>query len=228
MKKLGLLATACLLGASLSVSQAQTSQGTLTFGGGLGFTSSSSKGSIKAGGTTTDFTGPSGSEFSIMPGVGYFVSDNLAVGLDLYFGSASDKEVDGDDYEKVSASMLGVTPYLRYYIMPTETFGFTATFGIGFASGSTKFENKTGGTTVTADGAKVSDLEIGIRPGIVFFPTENIGLEASFGFVGFASSTSTLKIDDNTETKVSGSTIGLNANSISPTFSLGFRYYLGN
>ena len=73
---------------------------------------------------------------------------------------------------------------------------------------------------------KVTDLEIGITPGLVFFPTNKVGLEASFGFVGFSYRTSKTDLGGGDELKISDSTFGLNANSIRPNFSLGFRYYL--
>lgn len=109
--------------------------------------------------------------------------------------------------------------------MVADNFGFTGTFGVGVAFGSSKEEEKNGNTTTTTDGPKVTALEVGITPGLVFFPTNKVGLEANFGFVGFSSVTSK-STNGSTETKVSNSNFGLGANSISPTFSLGFRYYL--
>jgi hypothetical protein len=70
MKKIALstfLAAATIFGAN-----AQTSQGTLFFGGGLGFSSSSQKATAKSGGTTVETDGEKSTEFSIVPGVGYW------------------------------------------------------------------------------------------------------------------------------------------------------------
>lgn len=79
MKKVNILTLVFIFAAAVS-SFAQTSAGTLFVGGGLGFSSSSSKTTIKGGGMTVDVDGPKGTEFSILPGVGYFIADKLAIG----------------------------------------------------------------------------------------------------------------------------------------------------
>ena len=226
MKKVNILTLVFIFAAAAS-SFAQTSAGTLFVGGGLGFSSSSSKITAKSGGTTVDVDGPKGSEFSILPGVGYFVADKLAIGLDLSFATGSLKETEANgDYEKSTSTTIGFTPYARKYFMVADNFGFTGTLGVGVAFGSSKEEVRAGSTTVTNDGPKVTALEIGVTPGLVFFPTNKVGLEANFGFVGFSSRTSKADLGGGDELKVTSSTFGLNANSIRPTFSLGFRYYL--
>jgi hypothetical protein len=229
MKKIALstfLAAATIFGAN-----AQTSQGTLFFGGGLGFSSSSQKATAKSGGTTVETDGEKSTEFSIVPGVGYFVADKLAIGLDLSVSTSSVKTPDpgpgnAGDYEKVSGTTFAFRPYARKYWMLADNFGFTGTLGVGVGFGSSKVETKSGNTTVTNDGPKVTNLEIGVTPGLVFFPTNKVGLEANFGFVGYSSTTAKTDLGGGGERKVNSSTIGLGANSISPTFSLGFRYYL--
>ncbi|KOY84939.1 hypothetical protein AD998_01140 [bacterium 336/3] len=228
MKKINLLTIAILFATAMS-SFAQTSKGTLFVGGGLGFTSSSGKFTTTLGGTTIESDGVKSTTFSIVPGVGYFVADKLAVGLDLSVNSSSVQVPDNndpDDYEKTSGTSFGFTPYVRKYWMVGDNFGFTGTFGAGVAFGSSKIEEKNGNTTVTNDGPKTTDLEIGITPGIVFFPTSKVGLEANFGFVGFSSTTSKTDLGNGNESKFTNSTFGLSANSIRPSFSLGFRYYL--
>lgn len=226
MKKVNVLTLVFIFVAAVS-SFAQTSAGTLFFGGGLGFSSTSSKTSISGMGSNTTVDGPSAMEFSIVPGVGYFIADKLAVGLDLSISSTSNKETEANgDYEKVSATEIGFTPYVRKYFMTSDNFGFTGTFGVGVAFGSSKIEDRNGNTTTTNDGPKTTALEIGITPGIVFFPTNKVGLEANFGFVGFSSVTSKADLGGGNEAKSTVSSFGLSANSIRPTFSLGFRYYL--
>lgn len=228
MKKISLLTIAILFATAMS-SFAQTSKGTLFLGGGLGFTSSNGKSTLKFGGTTVESDGVKSTNFSIVPGVGYFVADKLAIGLDLSVNSSSIQIPDNndpDDYEKTSGTSFGFKPYARKYWMVGDNFGFTGTLGVGVAFGSSKVEEKNGNTTVTNDGPKTTDLEIGVTPGIVFFPTNKVGLEASFGFVGYSSSTSKTDLGGGDELKVTNSTFGLSANSITPTFSLAFRYYL--
>jgi len=230
MKKVNILTLVFIFAAIVS-GFAQTSAGTLFFGGGLGFGASNSKTTASGGGTTTTKDGPKSSQFSIVPGVGYFIADKLAVGLDLSFSTSSNKTpYDGinsqpGDYNKTSGTVISFTPYVRQYLMLSDNFGFTGTFGVGVGFGSSKREEKRGSTTTTTDGPKTTTLEVGITPGIVFFPTNKVGLEANFGFVGFSSETTKSKSGNN-ELKLTDTSFGFGANSIQPTFSLGFRYYL--
>lgn len=226
MKKVNILTLVFIFAVAAS-SFAQTSAGTVFIGGGLGFSSSNSKETVKIGGTTINTDGPQSTEFSILPGVGYFVADKLAIGIDISFTGNSLKEnEDGGDYTKVSTTTVGFTPFARKYFMLADNFGFTGNLGVGVAFGSSKIENKQGNTTTTTEGPKVTTLEVGISPGLVFFPSNRVGLEANFGFVGFSSETSKADLGSGNEQKTTETTVGLNANSIRPTFSLGFRYYL--
>jgi len=218
MKKISLLTIAILFATAMS-SFAQTSKGTLFLGGGLGFTSTSEK--EKTSNSTTD--GDKNFSYSINPGVGYFISDKLALGLDFGFRGNNTTTTQGiiDPEEiELKSTLLNVTPYARYYWMVGDNFGFTGTLGIGIGSGSTKTSTNSNTTTTS----KISTLEVGLRPGIVFFPTSKVGLEANFGFVGFSSFTD--KNPNDSSNKTITSSFGLNANTITPTFSLGFRYYL--
>lgn len=50
--------------------------------------------------------------FSLLPRAGYFIMDNLAVGLDLLAGFYSQKYSDGDKYTETT---LAIGPFIRYY-----------------------------------------------------------------------------------------------------------------
>jgi|GEM_PF-3937959 len=119
--------------------------------------------------------------------------------------------------------------------MTSDNFGFTGTFGVTYSQTKLKVEGGGQSQVGFADGTTNTNLSAGITPGIVYFPTERIGLEANFGFLGYTSR----KIkepngDESTETN-----FGLEANSLTPgtlrseAFSVpiglqfGFRYYFG-
>ena len=51
--------------------------------------------------------------FNLQPRAGYFVIDNLAVGLDFIFSSCNEKDLEDDD--KWIVTMIGVGPFARYY-----------------------------------------------------------------------------------------------------------------
>ncbi len=233
LKKFSILASFLSI-FGVATSFAQISQGSLYFGGGLGFAIASNKKTFSGGSTTVTSDGPRSTSFSIVPGVGYFIVDKLAIGIDISFISKSKKEPDGSgsqagNYEKESSNLISFTPYARKFFMLSDNFGFTGTFGVGVGFGSSKLESKRGNSTVTNDESKITALEVGITPGLVFFPSKNVGLEANFGFVGFSSTT--LKKEENIlnnilTTKRTETSVGFGANSISPAFSFAFRYYL--
>ncbi|MDX1904263.1 MAG: outer membrane beta-barrel protein [Thermonemataceae bacterium] len=224
MKKITFLAIALFV-ASAVTSFAQTTKGTVYLGGGLGFTTSSSKNKFEGGGVTVESDGPKSTTFSLVPGVGFFVADKLALGLDLSLDFGSTKIFDGDDEIKNSYNQISFTPYVRKYFMMGDNFGFTGALGLGVGFGSSKLETSSGGVTVSADGPKTTSFQFGVVPGLVFFPTSKVGLEASFGFVGASIISSKQDTAGGTD-KSTTTEFGLSANSITPTFSFGFRYYL--
>ncbi|MBL0128771.1 MAG: outer membrane beta-barrel protein [Flavobacteriales bacterium] len=123
MKKIVTVVSALVLGIT---AMAQTDQGTWMFGAGsnLGFTS----------GKENSDQEDAASQLSLDVRAGYFVIDNLAIGLDLGYSSVSVGGVAGAD--------LGVGPYLRYYLMESKLFG-----ELGYKIGSSSYDgNKLGST----------------------------------------------------------------------------------
>jgi len=51
--------------------------------------------------------------FNLQPRIGYFIIDNLAVGLDLAFSSFNEKDLSDEDTWKVN--MIAAGPFARYY-----------------------------------------------------------------------------------------------------------------
>jgi len=146
MKKLCLLITAiCLL--SFSTAQAQLGKGTIMTGvastislGGAWGSELMSLGFISSNDDYKETL------LNILPRGGYFVMDNLVVGLDVILSLYTEKSSDAD--YKWTQSMLGVGPFTRYYYpLPTiYPFGeFSMIFGSEldkYKSGSYEDEDK--------------------------------------------------------------------------------------
>lgn len=208
---------------------AQTTKGTLYVGGGLGFDASSKKENLSGTGSSITIEGPKSTSFSIVPGVGYFIADKLAIGMDLGFYFHSQKTPDENnvnDYTKVTQNTFVLTPYARKFFMLSDSFGFTGTLELSIGIGSSTREERNRNVTIISKGPNTRTLGFGVRPGIVFFPTSQVGLEANFGFVGFSSVTAKKDLGNGATVKNVSTQFGFGANSIQPTFSLGFRYYL--
>ncbi len=123
------LATAlCLMGLLFTVqSQAQTvNAGAWMLGGSLGFDSSKEKDADDATNTIT-----------INPNIGYFVIDNLGVGLNVLYASETVGDADPN-------SVLGIGAFARYYVFQ----GLFPQVGFGFNSFTLGDEDAVTGTTI--------------------------------------------------------------------------------
>lgn len=225
---------------------AQVGQG-LFIGGSLGLTSSSGKTSTTtttgSTSTITEQDNPKISRFSIMPRVGYFFTDNIGAGLMIGYTRTTTITTDiiTTPYPTnrtvtttVKSGMFNIGAFGRY----TQQLGdgdfyiyADLIFGIGSGNSTTKIEDKnnnTNTTTITEDeGPKISETTIAISPGILYFPTKKIGLEASLGNIfayiatketdeNTTSGTTTKIVDKNRELHV------FNVSSLAFTFGLNF------
>lgn len=152
MKKIFFLATAfCLTGI---VSKAQTEKGNYLIGGTIG----SIGGTFQGGGSEFNF--------NLSPKAAWFVQDRLAIGGQVGLGLRSIK----DGGTTVSYS---IGPLARYYFTKSEvgelvkktTFFAEANAGLG-------------GRNVSSGGGSTNGFEAGIGPGLAYFVTENVALEA--------------------------------------------------
>lgn len=196
MKKIWM--TFILIGGLFSLAEAQTVQGTFTVGGGVSY--SSGKEENIYGGEVKSST------FSFRPSIGYFVVDNLAVGVNL--GLTSGKQEQGSSTFKTSEFQVG--PFARYYVFTSnERFAFMAEAALLF--GSDKQES--GGFE-----QKGSSTAFYLSPGFTYFLTDRWGLDLQLQGISFYSSDPNKDVDNDKE---SGITIG--AEFFNP--SLGVRYF---
>ncbi len=178
---------------------AQIAKGSLFFGGGF---------NINSNKTETAADDLKSSSFSIEPSGGYFISDNLAIGLDLGFTSST---LTNEDKE----SEFAFGPFVRFYKFLDDESKF-AIYGQGvidFSSGKNDpndpllNETKFGSTTVY------------VAPGFAYFFNKKWALDFQLRGISFTSSDPNKNVDNNKQT---GFNFG--ASSFSP--SLGFRYFI--
>ena len=157
MKKLLFTAAVAVLGfANVSAQEeAKTfgfSEGDLFIEGMVGFNSSEDKN-----------TEEKASGFEISPKLGYFISEDLAIGGMLSFESAKE-EVAGTD--TADQSTFGVGAFARYYFLDLgERFKTYGEFGVAYASQDDKLNDY-----------KVNAIGAGLDLGINYFVTEKIAL----------------------------------------------------
>src|SRR5690606_30722866 len=108
---------------------AQTEQGGIMAGGSIG---------LNFGSYYDEYDGNKGDKtkttnIAVMPKVGYFVTDGLAVGLGINLNSLSEKE-DGDD-DKYTSSTFLISPFARYY----SSVGLFGDVSVGIGSQKDKY-----------------------------------------------------------------------------------------
>lgn len=216
MKKI-VITLACAFG--LMNANAQFESGTIMLTGGINFSQSSSERETKMGSNTTTTEGPVTTNFGLGVMGGYFVADNIAVGLGLGYGSFSSEDTDDGVTYETSGSLFSITPFARYYIPYTDVFSFFGELSVGIGAGSDKFSTTSGGNTTTQE-ASVSTLRTGIAPGFNFFVHENIALEIKYGFLGYNSFTTERDFGNDNSVKDSSSNFGLNLDLTSLVFGL--------
>jgi len=192
MKKVFTLTAVLLLG-TISMLQAQ-----FILGGNLGFTSqkyTEEDGNDKSESTLTNI--------NLIPRLGYAFGDFWA-GLDVGISSLKVDEPDFDNEYKINVT--NVSPFIRYINKPTENLGVWVEGQAGFAFGKAEEDGE--------EVAKYSGINIGLRPGVIFYIGKHLTFEASFGRLGFNQTTVTDPDDSNYKTKTSETGFSLNNNAI--------------
>lgn len=173
-------------------------------GGSLGFNYAGGK--LDDGNTIEDKT--STTTFSFAPKGGFFISDKVAIGLQL--GLMSQKEKIPGVIERVNYTQTyGITPFGRYYALRLNKFALFAQADLGLYFGSTK--NTVGSTT--NKGPKTTTISFNAFPGIAYDLNETIALEAIIGGFNFGISRSSEKLNDNKDIDTNIG-FGVNMNSI--------------
>lgn len=164
MKKVFL--SIALLSAVAFTTQAQTEKGKFIVGGSVGYETEKVKG------------GKASHEFNIIPSVGYFVSDNIAVGTGI--GYATAKGSTPSPIGKIDAFV--VAPFGRHYTSLSDNFKFYGQLSVPMAFGTSKetdadlkVGDKTGSST---------SIGVEVSPGFAFFPTSKFAIE--FGVKGIS------------------------------------------
>ncbi len=193
MKKVLLTLTAAI--AVTFAANAQTEKGKTILGGQVGYDYTKVK----------DVDGSTQS-FSIVPNVGVFVADNIAVGLG--FGYTFAQVDDGTDKDKIGA--FQAAPFARLYKGDGD-FKFFGQLSVPMAWGTAKENDTKLGTT--------ESYGVALSPGFAYFPTSKIGVE--FSVRGLYYQSNSTKPDGGP--KATTSSFGLNANSLAP--SIGIQFY---
>lgn len=197
MKKV-LLSAVALLAFGFANAQEETkgnggfAKGDVFVSGGVGF-SSAKQGEFKE------------SSLNFSPAIGYFVSDNIALGARLDVMSAKE-----DDFgDETTMSGFGAEVFGRYYWTPASQFSVFGEAGVGF--GSQKFESG-------PSEAKFNTFGINAGVGVSYFLNSNFAIEAGWAGLGYNS------VKEDAEGAEAYNEFGLNVDFSAINFGLVYKF----
>mgnify|MGYP003575890801 CR=1 FL=1 len=179
------IATACMLFISV-ISNAQIKQGEKMLGGNISFSNYNDE-TKDADNKYTD------SRFNITPQLGFGLANNWVLGIQAGYNTRKETEEETDWEGKTSGFSVGV--FARKFKPFNEYCGI---FGQGsFDYGFGKIEDS---DSDLEDDDKFNSISVQVPPGLYFYPTKKLIVEATFGQLGYTA-TKTTNDDDDYENK---------------------------
>lgn len=141
--------------------------------------------------------------FTIAPGVGYMLSDNLALEGSLGYSSAKETNAAGDDV--LDQSGIELSAGVRYFFTPANAFSLSIGGGLSYGM----FTDKA--LVAGADDVKVTAISLNVPVGLHYFVSDNFAITTTWGGLGY----STAKSDIDGADATNGFELGLDMSSIS-------------
>ncbi|MCO6480330.1 MAG: outer membrane beta-barrel protein [Phaeodactylibacter sp.] len=185
-----------------------TAQGNFMMGTTLGFSAANSTITQDYGTGDVAKENPTYTQFSIAPSIGYFLIDNLAlgIGLDYTFNQVKNEE---RTTNKDSDLLFG--PFGRYYVPMTDDMSFFLEANFGF--GNSSDDQEVGGVP---QNISTNIFAMGIGPGFTIFSSEAVGIETLVKY-NYARS--------DFDTNIGGARAKTMTRTNQFDFSVGFRFY---
>lgn len=146
-----------------------------------------SKGNVFLSGTVGFSSSKQGDDstngFTLAPKAGYFVTNNIALGLGVDLTTS--KNDDGVNTIN-KQNNFGGQVFGRYYFTPASQFSLFGQLGVGFGSQKHTTEVTVGNTTTTTE-TKYNNFGVAVAPGVNYFISKHFSLEASWGVLGYNS-----------------------------------------
>ncbi|PXY44217.1 outer membrane beta-barrel protein [Flavobacterium hydrophilum] len=144
------------------------------------------------------------SGFTIEPKVGFFVTENIAIGGKLGFGSLK-AENGGGDTEDLATLTVGA--FGRYYFTPASDFSLFGELGVDYSSIDDKL-----------DDFKANEIGANLGLGLSYFVSSNFAIEATWAGLGYTTN------DNGGDGAEKTNSFGLNADLSSINFGLLYKF----
>jgi outer membrane protein len=162
-----------LLFLSSAVVFGQLEKGNIFIQGSSSIGFSSEKYTYISGGTSTESS--KSTNFGFSPKVGYFVIDNLPLGLLIDVNAYKNKAIDSDNQNTSNELLFG--PFARYYFLPQNELKPMAEIYAGF--GGSKDKSDYSGYS---NESKYGIIKLGIGAGASYFVTDHVAIDMIIGY----------------------------------------------
>lgn len=112
------------------------------------------------------------SSFNFSPRLGYFATENIALGVALGYSTGKTEAPATPD---VDVSEFSIGAFGRYYVTPANSFSIFGELGVDYIN--SKIEAASEDTS--------NAFRIGLAPGVNYFVSDNFALEAKFGILSY-------------------------------------------
>jgi hypothetical protein len=116
---------------------------------------------------------------NILPKVGYFVSDRMAIGIKMGVTSNVENENVNSEKYKYTETLFSIAPFARYYLT-SGTVGIFAEGSCAVGFGKMKVTQ-----TDYSETSNIAQVMVGISPGIYYYIHPKLALEFSAGWLGY-------------------------------------------
>lgn len=178
---------------------------------------------------TNDYvTGTSSTDFSIMPKVGYWLNENMQIGMQFGYAMNYNRNYTGasDRYTSNKSHYLDFSPYFRYNVAQWKSFTVfcEAQLGVRLNLESSTYNKVTNTTSDLGD--NFTQFGLAVVPGLNYSFTDKISMDIYVNLLGIA-------LQMNTADGWGGHQFGLIANMDAQSlnahlnnFAIGFNYAL--
>lgn len=223
MKKI-LLATVAL---TLCITaHSQINKGTKFLGGNLNLSASSndyqSTGLISGSKSAT-------TTFSVSPTAGFFIKENVAIGLSLGYNYSNSKNSSSSSTSNTTNNTISFNPYIRNYINLSDKALLFIQTSVSYAYGFGNNVNTVPGVVSVTDRTETATIRAALVPGINYFLTNKWALETSIGSIAYSFAyknyiPNTTTSSSSTQTTT---TSNFNFNLSMSTINIGVKYFIG-
>ena len=221
---------ALFLSVGIVSAQAQISAGTTLLSGSIGYNRASTKSEAALPNAQPIETKQQ--QFDFSPTVGYFLVDNLVVGLN---GSITTTKKDEQTYRdpytgygyfspEVRTRTLSGGAFARYYKFVGDKVAFYGQVGAGYSN--TYYPQGVAGPFSNPSSERVEGFYANLLPGIIFFPINKLGLELSLPGASYNRTTNSYVVG-NTTTSQKNTSSNFNFGFGLTDLKLGISLYLG-